>query len=277
MSTDLAMPVISEEAISIWDGRLTMRIKVAGAGAPLLYLHPAAGLRWDPFLSHLAESFTVYAPEFPGTSVGDPYAIHAVDDLPDVVLVYEELARKLGLHNPVLVGQSFGGMLAAELAATFPAMTDRLVLLDPIGLWRADAPVASWMSTPPEQLPALLFHDPTSEGAQALLAMPEDPEMARAATAGMVWAFGCTGKFAWPIPDRGLRKRLHRITASTLIVWGEHDRLVPPTYAQDFQALVADSRVEIIAGSGHVPQVENFPATARAVDEFLRRGRAVTP
>jgi pimeloyl-ACP methyl ester carboxylesterase len=127
-------PTISEETIGVWDGRITMRVKVAGAGSPLLYLHPAAGLAWDPFLSHLAERYTVYAPEFPGTSLGDPYAIHQVDDLADVVLLYEELVRKLGLVTPVVVGQSFGGMLACELAAHFPDLPSALVVLDPIGL-----------------------------------------------------------------------------------------------------------------------------------------------
>ncbi|NPT55965.1 alpha/beta fold hydrolase [Paraburkholderia elongata] len=113
-------PAIAEQTLLVWNGRLKMRVKVAGNGAPLLYLHPSAGLAWDPFLSYLAQRYTVYAPEFPGTSVGDPYAIHSIHNLADVVLAYEELVRSLGLHDPVVVGQSFGGMLAAELAATFP-------------------------------------------------------------------------------------------------------------------------------------------------------------
>jgi pimeloyl-ACP methyl ester carboxylesterase len=266
---DLGSPVISEEAVEVWDGRLTMRVKVAGAGAPLLYLHPAGGLAWDPFLSHLAERYTVYAPEFPGTSVGDPYAVHTIDDLSDIVLMYEELTRRLGLARPVVVGQSFGGMLAAELAAAFPALASKLVLLGPIGLWRDDAPVTNWIATPPDQLPALLFHDPAGPAAQAALAMPDDPEAARAAIAGMVWAFGCTGKFTWPIPDRGLRNRIHRITARTLIVWGRQDALVSSSYADDFAALISDSRAVIIDDCGHIPQVEAFGETARVVDEFL--------
>ncbi|WP_197651792.1 alpha/beta fold hydrolase [Carbonactinospora thermoautotrophica] len=269
MTLDTALPTIHEEALDVWGGRLTMRVKVAGAGAPLLYLHPAAGLAWDPFLSHLAERYTVYAPEFPGTSVGDPYAIHAVDELSDVVLIYEEVIRRLGLVRPVLVGQSFGGMLAAELAAYFPALPEKLVLLAPIGLWRDDAPVANWIATPPDQLPALLFHDPAGAAAQLMLKLPEDPEAARAATAGLVWAFGCTGKFTWPIPDRGLRNRLHRVTASTLIVWGRQDRLIPVSYADEFAVLITDSRVVVIDDCGHIPQVEQFEQTVAAVDAFL--------
>src|SRR5439155_7047164 len=110
--TQATGPKIGEQTLSVWNGRLKMRVKVAGAGSPLLYLHPAAGLAWDPFLSHLAERYTVYAPEFPGTSAGDPHAIHQIDTLGNVVLAYEEMVRKLGLVDPVVVGQSFGGMLA---------------------------------------------------------------------------------------------------------------------------------------------------------------------
>ncbi|MQA82831.1 MAG: alpha/beta fold hydrolase [Streptosporangiales bacterium] len=269
MTTTDTTPVISEEAIDVWDGKLTIRVKVAGAGPPLLYLHPAAGLAWDPFLSHLSERYTVYAPEFPGTSVGDPYAVHAIDELSDIVLAYEEVVRRLGLDKPVVVGQSFGGMLAAELVAHFPGLSEQLVLLDPIGLWREDTPVANWVATPPEQLPALLFHDPAGEAAQAMLAMPEDEEQRVAATAGMVWAFGSTAKFMWPIPDKGLRNRLHRITASTLIVWGRQDSLIDVSYAGEFAELIADGKVAVIDNCGHIPQVEQLEQTAAVIDGFL--------
>ena len=211
-------PTITDQAVEVWNGRLTLRVKVAGAGSPLLYLHPAAGLAWDPFLSHLAERYTVYAPEFPGTSTGRPLRHPPVDDLTNVVLLYEELVRKLGLVKPVVVGQSFGGMLACELAAHFPDVPSALVVLDPIGLWPTSTRSPTGSPPPPTSLPALLFHDPDSPAARAMLALPEDPEQQRAAIAGLVWAFGCTGKFTWPIPDRGLRDRLHRIGARTLIV-----------------------------------------------------------
>src|SRR5207244_11445292 len=128
--TKATAPKRVHQTPSLWHGRLKTRVKAAGAGAPLLYLLPSAGLAWDPFLSYLAERYTVYAPEFPGTSVGDPYAIHSVHSLADVVLVYEELVSSLGLIKPVVVGQSFGGMLAAELAATFPELPSRVILLD---------------------------------------------------------------------------------------------------------------------------------------------------
>ena len=268
--TTIEMPAVTERIVEVWDGRIRLRVKVTGSGPALVYLHPAAGLAWDGFLARLAQDYTVYAPEFPGTSPADPYAIHQVDDLWQLILLYEEAIRGLDIGTPVLVGQSFGGMLAAELAAAYPDRFAKLVVLDPIGLWRDDMPVANWITAPPTALPALLFADPAGEAALAMLTPASDPEEAIAAGSGMVWALGCTGKFVWPIPEKGLERRLHRISAPTLIVWGEEDRLVSASYADEFAAGIRDSRVVLIPGAGHIPQVEQTEITYKHVDEFLR-------
>jgi pimeloyl-ACP methyl ester carboxylesterase len=262
---------IRERAIDVWDGKLKLRIKTAGSGPPLLYFHPAAGLHFDPFLSALSETYTIFAPEHPGTSADDPDAIHQVDELSDLVLIYEEAIRRLDLPAPAIaIGQSFGGMMAAELAAHFPGLFAKLVLLDPIGLWRADIPVTNWMLTPPAALPALLFKDPECPAAKAIFTPPPDQAVATAATANMIWALGCTGKFAWPIPERGLAKRLHRIHAPTLILWGANDALIPAAYAAEFGKAIKGSRVEIIPNCGHIPQLEQGPTALKLVQEFLR-------
>ena len=271
MTTTLAAgPKIGERTLSVWGGRIKMRIKVAGSGPGLVYLHPSGGLTWDPFLSYLAQHYTVYAPEFPGTSVGDPYAIHSIHSLADVVLMYEEAIRTLGLVRPVLVGQSFGGMLAAELAATFPDLPSKVILLDPIGLWREELPIADWVSASPQQLAALLFKDPSSAAAQSMLALPADPNIAAAAIAATVWAIGCTAKFAWPIPDRGLRSRLHRVQAPVQLVWGREDKITPVGYVDDWRGCLKHSSAAIIDDCGHIPQVEKLPETIAAVSAFLQ-------
>jgi pimeloyl-ACP methyl ester carboxylesterase len=260
---------LTDRTVSTWNDQVTLRFRVGGTGPALVYLHPAAGLAWDPFLDQLAEHFTIYAPEFPGTTPGDPYAIHKIDDVWDAVLIYEHALRELGLTGVPVVAQSFGGMLAAELAAAYPQLFSRIVLLDPIGLWRDDAPVSNWISAAPEALVGMLFADPGSAAAQAMLALPEDPEELASAQAAMVWNLGATGKLCWPIPDKGLHKRLHRISAPTLIVWGEEDTLIPAVYAEEFRTRIADSRVEIIPKSGHIPQVEQMEATYSVVSPFL--------
>jgi len=214
----------TEQQATVWNDDLTLRFKVRGSGAPLVYFHSAAGLAWDPFIERLSQDYTVYAPEFFGTSAGDPYAIHRIDELLDGVLAYKQAIRTLRLTGAVAVGQSFGGMLAAEMASHFPDLFSRLVLLDPVGLWRDDRPVANPWATGQDELPPMLFADPTGPAAQAFLTPPADPEEAITAGASMVWALGCTGKFCWPIPNRGLAKRLHRVAAPTLIVWARRTR-----------------------------------------------------
>jgi pimeloyl-ACP methyl ester carboxylesterase len=263
--------------VKAWGGKISMRVKVVGQGPALVYLHPASGPLWDEFLEKLSGHFTVYAPEFPGTSPDAPYAARQLDDLQDVVLVYEEVIRNLGLERPVIMGQSFGGMLAAELASVFPSMLSRLVILDAIGLWRDDAPVVNWNEVHPQEIPALLFHDPSIKVAREMFTLPEDEETRIKAMAAGVWALGCTGKFMWGVPERGLAKRLHRIGVPTLIIWGEHDRLVPPVYAQEFSRHIRDSRVVMIENAGHIPQMENTEATLGAALEFLANDSVVKP
>jgi pimeloyl-ACP methyl ester carboxylesterase len=260
------MTSTTERAVRVWDGELEVRVRVAGGGRPLVYLHPAAGLLWDGFLDRLAERWTVLAPEHPGTSPGDPQAIQRVRDLWELVLVYEEVVSALCPTPPLAVGQSYGGMLAAELAATFPRLFSKLVLLDPVGLWREDAPVADWVATPPEELPSLLFHDPAA--AAALPPLPADPDAAAKAAAAAVWAVGCTAKFVWPIPEKGLARRLHRVAVPTLVVWGREDRLVPAVYADEFGRRIAGARVHLVEGAGHVPQAERLEETFAVVSEF---------
>ncbi|MFZ0753348.1 MAG: alpha/beta fold hydrolase, partial [Trebonia sp.] len=160
MTTDPA--AVRDEAVEVWDGRLRLHVKVAGEGPPVLYFHPLSGLAWDWFLDRLATRHTVYAPEHPGTSPGDPQAIAQVQTFTELLLVYDEAIAALGLDRPAAIGHSFGGMVAADLAATFPRLLSRLVLLAPAGLWRDDAPIPLMQAVagPPEDLAGYLFANP---------------------------------------------------------------------------------------------------------------------
>ena len=162
----------------------------------------------------------------------------------------------------MLVGQSFGAMVACEGAALRPSRVRRLALIDPIGLWRDDAPVTNWMLVAPQDLPGYVFREPEGVAAKALFSIPEDPEDGALARTRLTWAMGCTGKFIWPIPDKGLKKRIHRIEAPTLLVWGQEDRLVPLAYAQEFARRLAKTRLEVVKGAGHAPHLEQPETTS---------------
>ena len=75
--------------------------------------------------------------------------------------------------------------------------------------------------------------------------LPAEPGARAEAQAGFIWSQACTGKFVWPLPDKGLKKRMRRIAAPSLIVWGDADAVIAPDYAQDFAERIADARVAL--------------------------------
>jgi pimeloyl-ACP methyl ester carboxylesterase len=259
------MTAVADQRVSVWQGKINANVKVAGSGSPIVFLHGAGGLVWDEFLQRLAQQHTVYAPEMPGTSAGDPEAIAHLDNLWDLVLYHNDLLDALGLKSVPVIGHSFGGMLAAEIAANNPERVSSLVLVCPIGLWRDEMPIRNWMLvTPASDMPKLLFYEPEGPLARMVFG-PSDVE----AQIRMVWSMACTGKFVWPIPDKGLHKRIHRIQAPTLLVWGKQDRLVPPGYAQEFAGRISRSKVEMIDQAGHLVALEHPARLAELVEGFV--------
>ena len=258
-----------EQTISVWQGKVRMRVLSEGRGPALVFFHGPWGLTWDPFLDTLAQHFTVYAPEHPGTTPGAPDDIYHLDGLWDLVLCYDELLQALGVERPAFVGHSFGAMVACEVAATYPGRVGRLALIDPLGFWRDSDPIVNFMVLDPAQMRARIFRDPEGAAARKLFGVVDDPQEAANARVRLMWAMGATGKFIWPIPDNGLKKRIHRVTAPTLLVWGKEDRLVPLVYADEFARRIAGARLETISDAGHAPHLEQPEAVTRVLRDFL--------
>jgi pimeloyl-ACP methyl ester carboxylesterase len=242
-------------------------VLVKGDGAPLVYLHGLLGQEWGAFQDALAARRRVFAPAHAGSD--EPDELRDLDNIHDLVLYYDDLFDQLGLEQVDLVGHSFGGMVAAEIAATYPRRVRRLVLIDALGLWRDDAPVQDYLLVPAERRVALLLGDPARPEVRAQLALPADPQEQVQALLHRISALASASHFIWPIPERGLAKRLHRVKAPTLILWGAQDRLVPSAYAEDFAAKIAGARVELVAGAGHTPQFDQPAAVAARILEFL--------
>ena len=167
-----AMPM---RKLRLWQDKIETEVAIFGSGTPLVFLHGSWGLRNDQeFLDLLARTHTVYAPKHPGTSEGDSEAVHQIDDWWDLIVYHGELFDRLELKSPVLVGHSFGGLVACEIAAAMPERVEKLVLIDPVGLWREDMPVKNWMLLSPADLRAALFADPKGEHAEKFFQMPSE-------------------------------------------------------------------------------------------------------
>jgi pimeloyl-ACP methyl ester carboxylesterase len=256
---------VSERTVAI-NGH-DCRIWEKGTGEPLFYLAGFGGLpRWTPFLDRLAERRRVVAPSlpgFPGAAGHDE-----LDTLLDWVAATLDLLDAAGfdgggLDGGDLIGASVGGTLAAEVAAMAPRSVRRLALIAPLGLYDPAVPPADlWAQTPTTQ-PALLCADAPIYEAQ--IAPPAGADPAEWAIL-MTRANEAAARLLWPLSDTRLARRLHRIRAETLIVWGEADRVVAPSYAARFAAGIAGkSRVELIPRAGHLADLDAPGPVAEAV------------
>ncbi len=259
--------------LRLWQGTVETDVEISGDGPPLVWLHGPWGLAPDrDFVARLAATRTVYAPHHPGTTKGDPDAVHRIDNWWDLMIYHAELFDALGLGAAEIAGHSYGGMLAAEIAATMPERAAKLVLIDPVGLWNDARPVRNWMILPDAERKSALFAAPEGEAASRFFRVPNDPEVRQETLTNLIWSQACTGKFVWPIPDRGMKKHLHRIATPTLIVWGDADGIIAPAYAEDFAAGIADSRIERIKAAGHMAHLEQPDAVAAAIAGFVGAG-----
>jgi len=256
--------------LKLWQDKIDIEVEVCGRGPALVYLHGPWGLAPDRgFVARLSESRTVLAPKFPGTSRGDPNAVHELNGWHDLVVYYGELFDRLALASPAVVGHSFGALLAAEIAAAAPRSVGRLVLINPLGLWRDDHPVKNWMILRDIERAAALFAEPEGEAARRFFAVPVEASARVEVLSQSIWAQACTGKFVWPVADRGLSRRIHRIAAPTLIVWGRADRIAAPVYADEFARRIAGAQIALIDGAGHLPHLEREERVVGAVTGFL--------
>lgn len=251
---------------------LGARIEVveAGKGRDLLFLHGAGGhMVADPLLAALASKYHVVAPLLPG--YGQSGGEDGLRDMLDVTLHCLDVLEALDLRKPIVVGHSMGGMIAAEMAAIAHTEVAKLCLIAPAGLWLDDHPIVDIFSKLPYELPGLLFHD-VEAGRKLLTAgggNMEDPEFLKQFLVMNARRMGMAGKLLFPIPDRGLAGRLHRITAKTLIVWGKEDALIPPVYGDAFKKAISRSKLVRIARAGHAVGQEKPAAVLKAIHDFF--------
>jgi pimeloyl-ACP methyl ester carboxylesterase len=247
---------VNGEPCRVWEG---------GEGPTVGYLAGLGGApRWTPFLEGLARRHRVVVPSvpgFPGATGHD-----RLDDLADWVAATLDLLEGAGLSGADLVGASVGGMLAAEAAAFSPATVRRLVLIAPFGLFDEADPVADVFAQKPKELPALLSAHP-----EKLLEIRRPPADADAAEWMIVLerAAESAARLLWPLGDRGLAKRLHRIRTPTLILWGDGDRVIPPRYASRIAEGIGGARVEMLKGAGHLADLDAAEAALEAIEGFL--------
>lgn len=237
--------------------RGSLRVITAGEGVPLVYLH---GVGDDgsmlPILSRLAEYYSVVRPDHPGFLESDDMQVATVAEIAAVQL---ELVDSLGIDQFVLVGCSFGGWVAAELALLVPDRVISLTLIDAAGLAGDGSAPDLFSLSPEESLRATIF-DPARRA--AALAVPRPSALTERLLRSRAEAYRLASN---PLMhDPTLRERLAALTVNSHIVWGAEDGIIPVAYAAEWAEAIAQSRVSVIEQAGHLPHVEH-------TEEFLAR------
>jgi len=248
------------------NGRSTV-IMHGGKGPPFVYLHSTLGEaeRWLPFFQTWSRQYTVYVPIHPG--FGQSGGFDQIDTIEDMAFHYVELFDALGLDEIVLGGVSLGGWIAAEFACRWPERVKKLWISGAPGMWVDQEPLPDLFRymQEPEKLRQLLFHDP--DGPMAQLIMGGEPDEQRRLTAYQ--SLTVLARLMWERPySPKLPQRLRRVQCPTLLLWGDDDKLVPPSYGEAYRKCLPQAQMQLIPQCGHLAMFEQEAAFVDAITRF---------
>ncbi len=250
--------------------------------APVLLLLHGFGASlhtWEPWAHALRGGYRVIRIDLPGHGLTGPDPGGDYSDARTHRLLLA-LLDQLGVERVSLIGSSIGGRIAWSFAARHPQRIERLVLIAPDGFaspgrgygqtpqvpaamqlarWTLPRPLLRWGLAP-------AYADPEAVLTDGLLERYHELVLAPGVRAAMVQRLAQT-VIEDPVP------LLRRITAPTLLLWGELDALIPVANADDYLAVLPDARKVVLPGIGHLPHEEEPAGSLAPVLAFLDAGR----
>jgi pimeloyl-ACP methyl ester carboxylesterase len=245
---------------------IDLEIVRRGTGRPMLVLHgfdtidPAAA-----FLDLLGRHGEIIAPSSPG--FGQSPRPEDFDTVYDLVHLYLAALDALPGDKVTLLGFSFGGWLAAEVAAACGHRLAKLVLVDPLGIKISDREtpdILDVFNKSPDEVRRKSWHDP-DRFAPDYNAMSDEALVVHARNREALCLY------AWRpyMYNPQLPRWLGRIKVPSLLVWGASDQVVTPDYGRAYSRLIPGSRFALIEGAGHHPEIEQPQKFVERVAAFL--------
>jgi pimeloyl-ACP methyl ester carboxylesterase len=235
-------------------------------GRPVLWLHGLDGSEPDTkVVTRLAERYRVYTPTFPGfDDAARPDHCDSVDDL--VHLCFELLEGE-DLRDVTVIGCSFGGWIAAELAFWRPERLSGLILVDALGIRvgdTTDRDITDLFVLSAEARREALFHETAHAGPFAAeLDEAELLRRLRSQEASVVYGwepYMCNPK---------LRRRLRSVRLPAQVIWGAEDRVVSPDYGRAYAQALPHADFTVLPDAGHNSHLEQTDAFLALVDRFV--------
>ena len=245
-------------------GPVAVTIDDRGEGRPVLLLHGGGGPQTVAGFADLlsaTEHARVITPTHPGFGGSPrPADLHSIAGL---AALYAALLDQRDLRDVILVGNSIGGWIAAELALLDNTRISSVVLVDAVGIEVPDHPVADFFSLTVDQVARFSYHDPAVFHAYAAT-LSEAQRAAMATNRAALAVYGGHPSMG----DPTLRGRLAGITVPALVLWGDSDQIVDPDYGRAYAAAIPGARFQVLTATGHVPQIETPGQLLRAVWDF---------
>lgn len=241
-----------------------------GEGPPMLFIHGLGG-SWQNWLDQLpvfATRHRVIALDLPGFG-HSPMPADGRITIDGYVRACEELLDSLGVETTAVVGNSMGGLIAAELALAAPARVSALALISPAGvpisrrtrslwalraLYPAVAVAGAWLSDHAEDV----ARRPRLRRTLISTVAHRPERLPAPFVAEQLRGMGKPG--LWPalkdLVAHSVSERLGGISCPTLIIWGQHDHVLPVHHAELFAAAIPGSRKVIYPDTAHVAMFE---------------------
>ncbi len=263
-----------------------LRVRISGpADAPVVILLHGFGSSletWEPWAGVLDRQYRVIRFDLPGFGLTGPDPSGDYTDQ-RTVLILAALMDRLGIRQADLVGNSLGGKIAWNFAAAYPERVNRLVLISPDGFaspgfeYGVKPKLPFIMRLLPYTLPrfllrmnlAVAYADP-KKLSDATLTRYQDMMLAPGVRQAIL---ARTQQVFLQPPEQKLAK----ISAPTLIIWGEDDRMIPFSNSADYLRDIPHAKRVPLPGLGHVPFEENPAGSLPPVLAFLNGGAGQSP
>ena len=265
------------EVVELADGTKISALMAGPTDATetVVFLHGLGGSQstWASVLGHFAETYRVAAVDLPGHGASDKPSPASTDySITGIAAKLGEFLEKLELTPSVLIGHSFGGATALQLALERPKLVRALVLVDSASLGvEINGDLLDRVESEPSRdearrLLELFFQNQRfvlERGIDDMFAARTAPGADEAVKAIAAGAFTRRGQ------NLVLANRLGELEIPLLVIWGELDRVIPSLHAVAAVTALPTAWLEIMEGVGHVPQVEAAPAFASIVNRWL--------
>ncbi|MCG8914520.1 alpha/beta hydrolase [Actinokineospora sp. PR83] len=257
-----------------------------GEGPVVLFVHGNAsnGRDWQGVMRALAPTHRVVVPSLPGFGETDP-----VEDVapPRMVSFIAAFLDAIGVDEVVMVGHSYGGLLAAEFALAHPRRVTRLALVDANGLGRMINPLVAAQALIPSPIADLVITALLLPGGVLLRVASSTLQFRQPwRVPWQVWrdqlrlSFSRTYlRTSFDVVRRGVSlrgqrfvvlDRLRDISVPTLVVWGLTDDVVPVWQALFAAWRLPEGKLAVIGGAGHIPHLDTPEEFLDHLGPFVR-------